>query len=56
METVMQSEFYLKDDVNKLLDEMGVKSSWATAEMARNIRENLNKLPSYLIAVQRETK
>ena len=53
METVMESTFYLKDDIDNLLDDIIKKGSWGQAEAAKSIKERLKSQQVFYMALQR---
>ena len=56
METVMQSEMYLVDDINRILEELTTKGTWAQNEAARSLLAELQKAPRFVMSMMREAK
>ena len=58
METVMQSDFYLKEDIDAILDELqnSGKYEWSQIEAAKNVGNMLRTANIYSWVVQREVK
>jgi len=58
VETVMQSEFYLKEDIDRILEELqnSGKYEWGQIEAAKNVGNLLRTANIYSWVVQRELK
>ena len=55
-EVMMQSSFFLEDDVINLLNDLAIHGSWSQNEVARNVKEQILNLPRYYQMVTRVNK